>query len=309
MDTKYIGLNIKKLREERGITQAQLAERLGVTFQAVSKWECGNTVPDVSILPDIAELFGVTVDFLFRENSDDHKERAERLVTAYEEDIDNTEAFEKANSAYRKFFERGDFDSEDLFYFAYLNELRMIYYSRKAGRYYEKSLESRDGIDDDAHYKFQRQYISFLSRTGDSRFAVSISEKEYERNPESPYAAASLVLAYIQSEQNEKAKAAVDEALLRFPENPLLLTFAGDVVRELGDSDRAVEYWEKAFALDEEMIDAQYSLAKYLLEAGKKDEALKVFKLIFDWKAKRGFGNDEEITFTNLNLNNLTDIL
>ena len=309
MDTKYIGFNIKKLREERGITQAQLAERLGVTFQAVSKWECGTTVPDVSILPDIAELFGVTVDFLFRENSDDHKTRAIRLVTAYEEDIDNTEAFEKANSAYKKFFERGDFDSEDLFYFAYLNELRMIYYSRKAGRYYEKSLENRDGISDDAYYKFQRQYISFLSRTGDNRFAVSAFEDKYAKEPENPYLAASLVFAYIRGGKTEKAKAAVDEALLRFPENPLLLTFAGDIARELGDNDKAVEYWEKAFALDGEMIDAQYSLAKYLLEAGKKDEALKVFKLIFDWKAKRGLGNDEEITFTNLNLNNLTELL
>ena len=84
MNIKYIGSNIKKLREERGITQAQLAERLGVSFQAVSKWECGTTVPDVGILPDVAELFGVTVDFLFREDGGSHKERAERLVTAYE---------------------------------------------------------------------------------------------------------------------------------------------------------------------------------------------------------------------------------
>lgn len=57
------------------------------------------------------------------------------------------------------------------------------------------------------------------------------------------------------------------------------------------------------------MIDAQYSLAKYFLETGKKDEALNIFKLIFDWKAKRGLGNDEEITFTDLNLNNLKEFL
>ena len=309
MNIKYIGSNIKKLREERGITQAQLAERLGVSFQAVSKWECGTTVPDVGILPDVAELFGVTVDFLFREDGGSRKERAERLVTAYEEDVDNSDAFEKANSAYQKFFEHGYFDSEDLFHFAYLNELRMIYYGRKAERYYAKSLENRDGISDDAYYKFQRQYISFLSRTGDNRYAVSIAERQYEKEPESPYAAASLVFVYIRGEKYEKAKLAVDEALSRFPENSLLLTFAGDISRALGDDKKAVEYWEKAFAIDEEMIDAQYSLATYFLEAGKKDEALNIFKLIFDWKAKRGFGNDEEITFTDLNLNNLKEFL
>ena len=228
----------------------------------------------------------MTVDFLFREDGGSRKERAERLVTAYEEDVDNSDAFEKANSAYQKFFEHGDFNSEDLFHFAYLNELRMIYYGRKAERYYAKSLENRDGVSDDAYYKFQRQYISFLSRTGNNRYAVSIAERQYE-----------------------KAKFAVDEALSRFPENSLLLTFAGDVARALGDDKKAVEYWEKAFAIDKEMIDAQYSLAKYFLETGKKDEALNIFKLIFDWKAKRGLGNDEEITFTDLNLNNLKEFL
>jgi len=50
MNALYIGKNIKKLRDERNITQQQLADAIGVSFQAVSKWECGITLPDITIL-------------------------------------------------------------------------------------------------------------------------------------------------------------------------------------------------------------------------------------------------------------------
>ena len=53
---------IRALRLSRGITQETLASELGVTAQAVSKWERGTTMPDVSILPDLAVYFGVFSD-------------------------------------------------------------------------------------------------------------------------------------------------------------------------------------------------------------------------------------------------------
>lgn len=59
-----IGRTIKKLRRESGMSQAELAERLGVTNQAVSKWESGRSLPDITIVPALADVFGVTADFL-----------------------------------------------------------------------------------------------------------------------------------------------------------------------------------------------------------------------------------------------------
>lgn len=58
----YIGENLKRLRKEKGFTQEQLAERLNVSFQAVSKWECGDGYPDIVMLPSIAQIFGVSLD-------------------------------------------------------------------------------------------------------------------------------------------------------------------------------------------------------------------------------------------------------
>ncbi len=60
-----IGKNIKALRREKGVTQEQLASHLGITYQAVSKWENNANTPDIAMLPDIADYFGVTIDFLF----------------------------------------------------------------------------------------------------------------------------------------------------------------------------------------------------------------------------------------------------
>lgn len=63
-----IGNNIKFLRNEKRFTQEQLAERLGVSYQAVSKWETNSNTPDISLLPEIAALFNVSIDSLFSDN-------------------------------------------------------------------------------------------------------------------------------------------------------------------------------------------------------------------------------------------------
>ena len=60
-----MGQIIKRLRKERGLTQESLAERLGVTFQAVSKWETDAGMPDVSQIVPLANAFGVRTDVLF----------------------------------------------------------------------------------------------------------------------------------------------------------------------------------------------------------------------------------------------------
>ena len=59
-----VKLKIAELRKDKGIGQQDLAEVLGVSFQSVSKWETGATMPDITLLPDIAEYFNVSVDEL-----------------------------------------------------------------------------------------------------------------------------------------------------------------------------------------------------------------------------------------------------
>lgn len=62
-----IGRNIRRLRRQGGLTQEQIAKKLGVTCQCVSKWENGTSAPDIERLPEIAAFFGVSIDELFAE--------------------------------------------------------------------------------------------------------------------------------------------------------------------------------------------------------------------------------------------------
>lgn len=55
---------IQELRTEKGYTQERLAQMLGVSTAAVSKWECANAYPDITLLPKIAEIFNVSIDYL-----------------------------------------------------------------------------------------------------------------------------------------------------------------------------------------------------------------------------------------------------
>ena len=64
MSEMTLGKRIMQLRKRLGLTQEQLAERVGVSAQAVSKWENDLSCPDISLLPVLAEIFGITVDEL-----------------------------------------------------------------------------------------------------------------------------------------------------------------------------------------------------------------------------------------------------
>ena len=55
---------LAEARKNRGLTQGQVAEKLFITTQSVSSWECGNSIPDTEKLPELAELYEVTVDWL-----------------------------------------------------------------------------------------------------------------------------------------------------------------------------------------------------------------------------------------------------
>ena len=75
-----IGNQIKALRQRRGVTQESLAQHLGVTPQAVSKWERGVATPDIGMLPDISAYFGVTIDELFALSDDTRMERIRNML-------------------------------------------------------------------------------------------------------------------------------------------------------------------------------------------------------------------------------------
>lgn len=80
-----IGTNLRNLRRAQDLTQEEVAAHLGVSFQAVSKWERGEGLPDITMLPALARYFGVTLDDLFGLNAPAAAERYQNINRQWEE--------------------------------------------------------------------------------------------------------------------------------------------------------------------------------------------------------------------------------
>jgi transcriptional regulator with XRE-family HTH domain len=82
MDQIKVGAFLKDLRKEKGITQEQLAEELGVSGRTISRWETGKNMPDISLLVEIAEFFDVSIPEIIKgeRKSENMKEETKEVV-------------------------------------------------------------------------------------------------------------------------------------------------------------------------------------------------------------------------------------
>ena len=84
MDQKRIGAFIARCRKEKNLTQMQLAELLEITNQAVSKWETGRGMPDVSLLQPLCDVLGISLNELFSGehiSAEEYKGKAEENIS------------------------------------------------------------------------------------------------------------------------------------------------------------------------------------------------------------------------------------
>ena len=82
-----IGENIKRLRKAQDITQEKLADYLGITYQAVSKWENGTALPDITLIPPLARFFGISADQLMAINHDQNDAEIETALAQVEQHL------------------------------------------------------------------------------------------------------------------------------------------------------------------------------------------------------------------------------
>ena len=116
IEIKAIGQFIKTMRKSKNITQKELAEKLNITAQAVSRWENGEALPDTMILLDLAEYLGVTVDLILKAgNPSSDFERKEKFHV-----LDVPKGFEAIESV-KKYF--GD---KSLFYIGMIQGISKI---------------------------------------------------------------------------------------------------------------------------------------------------------------------------------------
>lgn len=109
----YFGQNLKKLRKERNLTQENIADFLGISFQSISKWERGESYPDIATLPVIASFFKVSVDDLLGVNEAENEEKIQQYLYDIRCLTDHKAALEIAKKAVAEF--PGDFRLLELY--------------------------------------------------------------------------------------------------------------------------------------------------------------------------------------------------
>ena len=98
-----IGANIKRLRTAKNITQEQLSTAMNVTCAAVSKWERGETYPDITLLQPLAYFFGVTLDELMGYNREKIQAEIDEVIALYRKHWNENEGREIIVKAYRDY--------------------------------------------------------------------------------------------------------------------------------------------------------------------------------------------------------------
>ena len=146
-----IGNQIRVLRTQRGITQEELAQRLGVSAQAVSKWERDAATPDIQLLPAISAYFGVTIDELFALSDETRMNRIQNML--WDERILNPAAVESERAFLLEKGRREKSNGEVYRLLADI-EYQLSEEHRRAAREYAGEAIRREPENNDAHSTF-----------------------------------------------------------------------------------------------------------------------------------------------------------
>ena len=298
-----IGEKIRTLRQESHLTQDALASQLGVSAQAVSKWEKNITAPDISLLPEIAEVFAVTTDELLsagrHKTNSGYKHYRNRLLAIYEEGGSDQD-FQKAAKAYEDVILHGDPDTDDYLMYGYLYNCRVRRDIDMAMRYYEKALEHGEDSRDWSWFKAHQQITLLQCMMGQGDQAVARWKGWYQEEPENVQACLSVILALYHANRAEEALPYLDKAEQLAPNDPAVLYAIGDVLggeHGLGRYQEAMTYWDRAFALNNDYADVLFSKAAAYEQLGDFAAAVEEYRKICQWLSEKGYDAGVETQF------------
>ena len=157
-----IGENIKKIRNQKGITQERLAESIGVTPQAISRWESESGYPAIEYLPDLAGFFGISVDELLGVKLSERESRRENIYTTINHIEDcgyNPSAIDLLREAH------ADFPSDMKIRLSLAKALCSERFEENPNKAYLREAEKmlRDLIRQSDDYDFRFECVRFLA--------------------------------------------------------------------------------------------------------------------------------------------------
>ena len=279
--------NLRKLRQEKKMTQEQVADKLGVSAQSVSRWETGATFPDILLLPEIAKLYGVLVDDLFKESPEGYKNYANRLFAVYENSRKH-EDFIAASTEYEKMLTAGTMTPDDYRSYGVLHDYMAKVCTGKAFELYDKTMALCKDTDSELYYRTKRQKNILRAARGEGQTCIDEQQKAIQNDPDNVDEYTCLVDALLTARQYEECYNITKKAIAKFPQEAMLYGYAGDCCRELKKYDEAFAYWEKHLELDSKWLDSRFSMGFCYEEIGDYQKAYEVWTKLTEIIMSRG---------------------
>lgn len=328
-----IGNRIRQLRTNKGITQEELANALGVTNQAVSRWETGITTPDITLLPSIALFFGITIDEIFNPTPEEKLERLRRRFY-YTEDYLSDDEFKTA-LAFLKEQEGVYEDTAEIWSLLaqlYLNRIGM--YKNLVGKYAKKAMcldpehsgcvrflvDSEHAVYSDWDTSNHGKTISFLKemverfpdeiryycavinnliadhRVKEAEEYISEFERRFDDKEEwVPVFRARLALADF---RKADAIAIIEETYRLYPNDEGTVFDIAGFYGEICEYEKAIDFYKKSYDLLEspKMYDALVGIARIYEITSRYDEAIRAWEKVKE-NLEKEWGIDEGAQF------------
>lgn len=266
-----LGSAVKRLRIDHSVTQEELAEYLGISFQAVSKWETGTTLPDITLLPKLAAFFGVRIDELFSVNHEDELERIDLML--------RRETMTDRNYSYAKRIldgilqeNPGDVDAVKRYAKVYLAKTNTDLLT--AGRMLEKAME-RSPLDEEVFslYRSVRGGSEYKHHS-DNDWFIRVCEPYARKYPMNCWLYRMLIEAMISKKYFTRAEELLDAVSFEGENKYIREVLLGDIALARGDETAAKDIWR---TVPKEDWRGQYEIGERFNRLNEYERAIECF--------------------------------
>ena len=271
-----IGTRIKSLRLAASMTQEQLAQALGVSAQAVSKWESGTNMPDILLLPELSVIFGISIDELFDLTDEKRMDRIDNML--WNTRFIPSEEFHRQERYLTACREKPDLRPRATVLLAQLYNKRANEYHALAQPLAREALVLNPGLKDSHNAIFDAENGAYQDWNGiNHRRTIDFYKEVVETHPEdirNYFWLLDLLIADCRTAEarDYAARMKAVEYSYHFE------MYMGHICRAEGDLSAAMDWWKKMTDNSPEKSQVWHEMGSIHAKLGRYDEAVEFYK-------------------------------
>ncbi len=285
--------NLKRFRLDKKLTQEDVGNILNVNSQTVSRWECGTTLPDILLLPKIAEIYGTTIDDLYRKSSVAYENYAQRLASVYEL-TGATEDFLRAEAEFEKLKKEGELTTLDKFNYAFIYDKMLFYCKENALEWYDKAIADGPKNDPHSYSRCRSLKAILLSKLGFIEDLLN-EQNEVIKSKNDVWELNYLVELYQLAERYQEAYEHFNKAIDFYPNDWRLYIRGAEICVKLKRYEEALSYYRKSGEIGTVFHDEIEGMAWCYEKMGEYEKALKATQRLRELYKSEGYEYEAEI--------------